>query len=355
MPVHKHEIIFRSLFGAIQDGRFAAGGRLPSETALARKHRVSRPTAAQALRELERLELIERRPGSGTFVRAAKSQAHGSFALVSDGLDRTEILEPITREIGRAAQARGWSLMVAVHAMEKSPDSLIRAWVDQGIAGIFFAPVEHNPIRTSINRAFAERVIHHRLRLVLLDRDLAEYPERSAHDVVGIDDFLAAVHLGLHLATTDRRRIVFVARPDFPPTTDLRFAGLKEAAQRADGMTVSWHVGDPADSKWIGRVIRRTRCDGVVCSNDATAAAVLQSLQKLKVRVPEQLALAGFDDVTYASLLSPPLTTMRQPCAQLAETAVEAMISRMEHPGLPPRRILVEAPLVVRGSTAPRS
>jgi len=349
--MHKHELIFRSLFQAIQDGKFRPGARLPSESMLARKHRVSRPTAAQALRELQRLELIERRPGSGTFVRAAKADARGSLALVSDGLGRTEILEPITTEIGRAAQARGWSLTVAVHAMEESPDTLIRGWVERGIAGVFFAPVEHHPIRAAINRAFAERVIQHRLRLVLLDRDLAEYPERSGFDVVGIDDFLAGVHLGAHLFDGGRRKIAFVARTAYPPSTDLRFAGVREAAHRVAGASVSWNIGDPGDVKWIASVLSRSRCDAVVCSNDATAAELLQSLRALKRRVPEDVALAGFDDVKYAMRLVPPLTTMRQPCAQLAEAAVEAMMSRMEHPGLPARRILVEAPLVVRAST----
>jgi DNA-binding LacI/PurR family transcriptional regulator len=101
-------------------------------------------------------------------------------------------------------------------------------------------------------------------------------------------------------------------------------------------------------------VLKNAGADSVVASNDATAARLLQTLQVLGRHVPEEVKVAGFDDVAYASLLSPALTTMRQPCAALGAAAVEAMLGRLRQPHMPARRILLRAELIVRKSTAAR-
>lgn len=61
--------------------------------------------------------------------------------------------------------------------------------------------------------------------------------------------------------------------------------------------------------------------------------------------------VAGFDDAKIANLLNPPLTTIRQPIKALAETAVETLLQRIRKPAMPPRTILLDAPLVERTST----
>lgn len=69
------------------------------------------------------------------------------------------------------------------------------------------------------------------------------------------------------------------------------------------------------------------------------------------VRVPEDVRVAGVDDLKYASLLSVPLTTIHQPCEALGRAAVETMLQRLQHPDRPARDVLVDFRLVVRGST----
>ena len=84
---------------------------------------------------------------------------------------------------------------------------------------------------------------------------------------------------------------------------------------------------------------------------DATAALFKQTAESLSLRVPDDLLLAGFDDVSIASLLSPPLTTIRQPCREIGEAAFMALVGRMNDPSLTVREIYLDAPLVVRRST----
>ena len=68
--LHKHTVIFQKLHEEIRNGTFEAGDRLPSEVALGRRFSASRPTVAQALRELQQLKLVERHAGAGSLVRS---------------------------------------------------------------------------------------------------------------------------------------------------------------------------------------------------------------------------------------------------------------------------------------------
>ena len=91
--------------------------------------------------------------------------------------------------------------------------------------------------------------------------------------------------------------------------------------------------------------------DAFICGNDRTAARLLQTLGAIGKQVPRDVLLAGFDDVACAQLLSPPLTTMRQPCEEIAAVAVRTLLERIRAPSLPSREIDLEATLVVREST----
>lgn len=346
----KHSIIFQQLHQEIKRGKYKDGARLPSEVALARRFGASRPTVAQALRELQRLELVERHRGAGTFVKSAPLSA-GNLGLLADGLGATEVLEPISVEIARAARAVGWNVVMGAAVVDRPADLIAREWADRGVSGIFFAPIEHHPVRAGVNRALVDCLQRHGLSIILLDRDLGEFPQRSALDLVAIDDFFAGFELADHLLARGSRRIVFIARKEFPSTTDLRVAGARAAVARVEKATFEFAVGDPENAPWLGRVCENAGADAMIASNDATAARLLQTLQGLGWKVPADVKVAGFDDVGYASLLSPTLTTMRQPCTALGAAAVEAMLGRLRQPHMPARRILLRAELIVRKST----
>ncbi len=345
----KHEEIFQHLHRAIVGGKYGPGARLPSDAVLARRFRVSRPTVAQALRDLRELGLVERRAGAGSFVR--RSLGVGILGLLADGLEATEVAAPWSAELGRATRHAGWNLQTGEPVGDRDPDRVAREWAARGARGVFFAPLEHHPVRSAVNRALAERFAAQGIAVILLDRDIAEFPARSEHDLVGIDDFASGHEAAAHLLARGARRLVLVARPAFPATTDLRLAGVRAAVRRTEGAAVEFCVGDPADTTWLARVSRQTRCDALIGSNDLTAARLVGSLQSLGRRVPDEVMVMGFDDARCATETSPPLTTMRQPYAALATAAVEAMLSRLRQPPAPARRILLRADLVARAST----
>jgi DNA-binding LacI/PurR family transcriptional regulator len=85
--------------------------------------------------------------------------------------------------------------------------------------------------------------------------------------------------------------------------------------------------------------------------NGRTAGA-LGVLREQGLRVPEQVALAGFDDLDFAAHLDPPLTTVRQSIRQLGAEAAESLLGLQEAPAAAPRRVILPTELVIRQSTA---
>lgn len=360
MPPAKYQPIVEQLRGELAQQR--PGARFISENELALRFRVSRPTAARVLRELTDLGLIERRVGSGSFVRdpgtAAPGEEARTIGLVLAGLGATEVWDPLTRHIGQASSAEGITVLVNPNTAPRDEVAAAVAqaeWLlEQGVDGVLFAPLEAVAQREAENRAICQRLTDAGVQVVLLDRDLAEFPGRSEFDVIGVDNVRAGALIGTHLADLGLRRPVLVSYPDFPCTTDLRSAGCRWALGRA-GVDVrpDWHVqGDPSDDDWLGSVLEEHRPDVAVCSNDRTAALLMQTLTRLGRQVPDDIAVTGFDDVVYAQLLPVALTTVAQPFASIARAAVERLASRIDDPSLEPVEIALPPQLVIRASTS---
>jgi GntR family transcriptional regulator, arabinose operon transcriptional repressor len=87
-----------------------------------------------------------------------------------------------------------------------------------------------------------------------------------------------------------------------------------------------------------------------VCANDRTAGHLVHSLIALGHRIPEDVRIGGIDDVEYASLLPVPLTTIHQPCREIGQVAMAAMLERVARPETPVREVLLDCKLVVRQS-----
>jgi DNA-binding LacI/PurR family transcriptional regulator len=103
------------------------------------------------------------------------------------------------------------------------------------------------------------------------------------------------------------------------------------------------------------QAVREHKPDGIICDNDNHAAIFMRHLLNAKIAIPGQIKLAGFDDTPTASLLTVPLTTVRQPAGAIALRAMSMMKERVAHPHLPPVHVAVHCELVVRDSTVLQS
>ncbi len=354
----KHLRIYRYLHGRITEGEYREGDRLPSENELARQFETSRPTAARALRDLQSAGLVDRRVGSGTYVRRVTTAEGHFFGLLIPGLGETEIFDPICGQIAREAQLNKHVLLWgdtekrAAEPPTEWMEQICRDYISRRVAGVFFAPLELVENRDEVNRHVVRDLGAAGIPVVLLDRDVVRYPERSRHDLVGIDNRRAGDALAVHLLEIGARRIDFVAHPGSAPTVAQRIGGCRDAMLRAGIKPgASWlHEGDPEDLDFVRGVVGKRKRATVICANDLTAARMMQSLGGLGMRVPTDVRIAAFDDVHYARLLRPPLTTVRQPCRDIGAAAMMTMLERIERPELPARDVLLDAKLVVRKS-----
>ena len=357
--VPKYRQVLESLSKDILSGTYRPGQKFPSEAALVKQFRTSRITIGRALRELTARGLVRRIAGSGTYVRTAPRAGMGLlFGLLIPELGDTEIFEPICHGIANARRAAHHALLWGHSASgDSSSDSqaleLCKQFIDRNVAGVFFAPLEVGAHVDQTNRAIVSRLEQAKIPIVLLDRCILPYPQRSLHDLAGIDNRRAAYLATAHLLSLGVRRIAFVAAAGGAPTVEARITGFREALL-AQGMHLNHgavHRPIALDDASLKPFLSAGRKDdALVCVNDRTAARVMQVLLALGRRIPQDVRIVGMDDVQYASLLPIPLTTVHQPCREIGDAAMSAMLDRIAQPDMLTRDILLECKLVVRDS-----
>lgn len=174
---------------------------------------------------------------------------------------------------------------------------------------------------------------------------------------VGTDNFGAGRLAGEHLLAHGRRRIAFLGQADehYPEFAD-RYAGLRLALSDA-GIKVDRALQrDALSNEEHGRaavqalLVAGCQFDAIFAASDLIAIGAMRALNEMGKRVPEDVAVIGFDDIPAASLTSPPLTTIVQDLKSAGELLVETLMAGIEDQPMPSR--VIAPRLVVRGSTA---
>ena len=354
----KHQQIFEKLSREIESGRYKAGQKIPSEAALVTRFGVSRITVGRALKDLQHRGLVDRVAGSGTFVRSAGiagSRGQLLFGLIIPEFGETEIFEPICRGIANSPAAAGHALLWAhsdtsTSSKEEQMLELCRHYVTRSVSGVFFAPLESGSAITKVNRRVLKLLKNAGIPVVLLDRRPEEPSARERCDLVGIDNHRAGYLATQHLLGLGARRVGFVSFEFQAKTVSARLAGYREALSAYDRKPAGELMFRGAPSGSIDYTWKKGKFDSFVCSNDRIAGQLMHTLLAQGVRIPEDVRIVGIDDVTYASLLPIPLTTVRQPCRLIGETALRVMLERIEQPRLPARNVLLDCSLVIRES-----
>ncbi len=352
----KYQKVFDALASEIESGRFKTGDRLPSEAELERTFGASRITVGRAVRDLQLAGLVERRAGSGSYVKARSVTDALSFGLLIPDLGETEIFEPICQGMMASPLARQhallWgSLPSAAASKEERAWQLCRQYIDRRVSGVFFAPLELTPGKDAVNRGIAQALDDTGIPLVLLDRTVVPYPDRGVHDLVGIDNRRAGYRITEHLLHLGSRQIAFVAVQNAAATVEAREAGYREAlyAWNSPINREFVHRLDPTELASV-RTLMASKPEAIVCANDWTAARLMRSILELGYSIPADVRLVGIDDLDYANLLPVPLTTLRQPTREIGAAAFAAMLDRVSRPETPVRDILLQTQLVVRRS-----
>jgi LacI family transcriptional regulator len=180
-------------------------------------------------------------------------------------------------------------------------------------------------------------------------------------DVVAADNWSGAHALVTHLVVAHRRRRLYhVDGPESAPDAKTRRLAMQAVIDgQPDAKLVgassgrfSVRSGEAAADRMLAEFggVAGQLPDAIVCSNDQMAIGVLRTLTARGIRVPDDTAVVGFDDIYPATLCDPPLTTVRQPIRGIGERACEQLIERIATPTLRPTVELLPTELVIRSS-----
>jgi LacI family transcriptional regulator len=185
---------------------------------------------------------------------------------------------------------------------------------------------------------------------------------RTSLDSVGVDNRNGIRSLVEHLLDEHGYRdLVFVGGPRNSPDSSERFAGFRQAMQRA-GLPcparprVNGGFTEAGGARAVRELLGdRDAPDAIVCGNDEMAVGALSALRELKVRVPADVAVTGFDDLAISRHLHPALTTVAQPMRDIGAQGVRAVLARVAEPTAPRQATVLATRLVLRGSCGCRS
>jgi LacI family transcriptional regulator len=180
------------------------------------------------------------------------------------------------------------------------------------------------------------------------------------HCSVAVDDVLGGDLAASHLLDQGHERIAFVGGPVSIGQVRDRLKGARNAISRAgrpkdsvvreDTSALTVREGRTAGERIAGMPARR-RPTAAFCANDLLALGLLQQCVSLGLRVPQDLAIVGYDDIEFAGAAAVPLTSVRQPRRILGRTATELLLDEHDNPEHVHQQILFTPELVIRAST----
>jgi LacI family transcriptional regulator len=187
---------------------------------------------------------------------------------------------------------------------------------------------------------------------------IAGTPGETAADVVAADSFSGSAAIVTHLiADHGKRRLFHVDGPPDAPDAIERRLGLHHVlgdSPQCQLVGSAQGIFSVRSGEQIGEKLlvshRGALPDAVVCANDQMAIGVLRAFAAAGVRVPDDVAVVGFDDIYPASLFDPPLTSVHQSARMLGERACARLLDRIAHPALTPALELLPTELVLRSS-----
>jgi LacI family transcriptional regulator len=217
-----------------------------------------------------------------------------------------------------------------------------RALIERQVDGLILVP-------TVAPQATFDLIADSGVPAVMIDRGMDD----PRFDYVTMDNDGAMTDLVHALAARGRKDVRFVVRWPELVTTRQRMAALAREGTKA-GIATATLVRDPEDAIFAGQIRdlmdRPGRPDAIVASNSIIAEVLLTTLAARGTKIPDEISVVAFDEPDWAELTTPPLSVVRHPIEQIAQSAWDILIDRIENGTPPGRRVVHPARVVLRGS-----
>lgn len=253
-----------------------------------------------------------------------------------------EIISRLSHEI----QATGCRMLLFAVPQEHEADAVSADLLAYHVDGVISC--------VTMPEAMLEACERHRVPVVLYNR----VPRGRLTSAVGCDHAAGMAELVAHLVAGGLGRVLFIGGPTGAPVSDARLGGLRAALAARDLALDRAVFGDYAYDS--GRELGRRLLAGtdrpatIVCANDMMALGAMDACRfDLGLRVPDEVAITGFDDIPEAAWPTYELTTLRQPVRRMTATAVRMLMEHIAGHEIGSERRLTPAELKIRRSTRP--
>ncbi len=285
------------------------------------------------------------------YVRNAAARQLRAGRSTTVGLVVLDVRNPFFTDVARGAEdeaaKHGLSVILGNSDENASREgTYLDLFEEQRVHGVLISP--YGDIEPRLQRLRQRGV-----PVVLVDRESRD----AALSSVSVDDIAGGRLAVAHLLAAGRRKIAFAGGPfDIRQVSD-RLIGARAAIAEEHGATlevIETTALTVLEGRRVGEalVARANRPDAIFAANDLVAVGLLQALvMSGSLRVPDDVALIGFDDIDFASAAVVPLSSIRQPRHELGATALRILREEAAEPDLPPRRIVFQPELVVRASS----
>lgn len=285
--------------------------------------------------------------------RIARELRSGTTKAI--GLLLADIANPFYTEVAggvvAAAAEEGYEVFVSHVGVDGSRQSDVAfAQVDRSCSGLIFTSL------VADDKPLLDKLRAENIPVVQLYRKIEGEPS----DWVGIDDYSAAFEITSHVLATGRRNVAVLGGPDTSSVSVDRMAGYRDALAKA-------HVEALNEPELWGELTRasgalRARAlfaahpgtDAIICGNDLIALGVLDVCREIGKQVPEDVALTGFDDMSFSSAGPLQLSTVTVPRDLMGQRAARMLLQRIAGDESPPRNELLSYGLQIRDTTAAR-
>src|SRR5690349_19086837 len=324
----------------IKDVAREAGVSVASVSRALNGHRGVTPETSARIREIAaRLRYVPHVAARSLITR----RTHTIGALLPDL--HGEFFSELIRGIDQAARARGLHLLVSSsHDSSEEAAAAMRAMQGRVDGLLILSP--------RMDAAFLRANLPEHLPTVLLNSAVRD----PAYRTLNIDDYAGAHAMTRHLLRTGHPQVTFIGGPAGNFDAQERERGYRDAmAQHAPGVAPDVVPGEfneeSGHAAAIALLRRKVRPRAVFAANDMMAVGCMYAFKDAGLRIPEDIALAGFDDIPIARYLTPPLTTVHVRIADLGRSALERLAAQLD-PDEPSTDLAdtLDCEVVVRGS-----
>lgn len=333
----------------IEQGVFVTGAKIPTEEELCQFTGLARATVRQAIKNLVDMGYLERKRRTGTFVRKKTARANKQTII---GLLIPDIRRGYAPVLARgvqdeAALNRHSLILCDTDDLYVKADFHAERMIENSVSGVIFVPTA---VADDQNQNVIAKLIKAGIEVVQVDRSI----NNENLDLVTADNFQGAYDMTNYLIRRGHRRIAITLSTLINTERD-RLAGYKKALSdnniEVDEDIIKTHSGPFAEGKYLQIAEKLLKpgknISAIFAGHDRIALTFYSMAQKLGIKIPEDISLVGYDDLSFTTIS---LTTMHQPIYEMGQESMQLIMQRLSGAITEPQKIVLKSYLVERTS-----